>query len=65
MKTTRYELIAKGVATIYAEDAQQIADEYLAYLAEKNGEVVPQAAIDAAAWVAGDRNYYDLIKIGA
>lgn len=60
----RFESIAQNVAIVYAEDAQQVADDHLI---KKHGslEAAPQADKDAAAaWVAGDRNYYDLIKIG-
>lgn len=59
----RFESIKTGVAIVYAEDAQAIADEYLT---RKHGSLAdaPQAEKDAsAAWVAGDRNYYDLLKI--
>lgn len=59
----RFESIKAGVAIVHAADAQAIAD---AYLARKHGtlEAAPQAEKDAAnAWVAGDRNYYELLKI--
>lgn len=62
---SRFESISQNAAIVYADDAQQVAD---AYLIKKHGslDAAPQADKDAAAdWVAGDRNYYDLIKIGA
>ncbi|RDL43720.1 hypothetical protein DN730_13315 [Marinomonas piezotolerans] len=61
---SRFESIAQNTAIVYAEDAQQVANDYLI---KKHGslEAAPQSDTDAAAaWVAGDRNYYDLIKIG-
>lgn len=60
----RFENITQNTAIVYVEDAQQVADEYLLkkYVSL---EAVPQAVQDAvSAWLAGDRNYYDLLKIG-
>lgn len=59
----RFESIKKGIAIVFESESQQIADEYLI---RKNGSLddTPQTEKDAAAaWVSGDRNYYDLLKI--
>ena len=58
-----FEKVTEKEAFVSKEEAQQIADEYLI---RKHGNLAdaPQAEKDAAAaWVAGDRNYYELLKI--